>query len=46
MINLDCFLQEYLRNLPHCLLYEELYEDWISLSEEENTSQKLEKVKG
>ncbi|XP_056016327.1 uncharacterized protein LOC125673484 isoform X4 [Ostrea edulis] len=39
-------LKEYLRSLPHCLLYEEFYEEWISLSEEENTSQKLEKVRG
>nr|XP_022292012.1 rho GTPase-activating protein 20-like isoform X2 [Crassostrea virginica] len=38
-------LKEYLRSLPHCLLYEDLYEEWISLSEEENNPQKLEKVR-
>ncbi|XP_062596201.1 uncharacterized protein LOC134257628 isoform X4 [Saccostrea cucullata] len=38
-------LKEYLRSLPHCLLYEEFFEEWISLTEEENSPQKLEKVR-
>ena len=45
LINILTILQDYLRNLPHCLLLEEHYHEWVALSEQESGPAKMDKVK-
>lgn len=38
-------LKEYLRSLPHCLLLEDHYNEWVALSEQDDSPNKMNKVK-
>ncbi|XP_071134109.1 rho GTPase-activating protein 20-like isoform X3 [Mytilus edulis] len=38
-------LKDYLRNLPRCLLLEDHYNEWVALSEQDDSSAKMNKVK-